>query len=357
MLGNLLYIILAILILSVIVVFHEFGHYIVGRLTGIGVLEFAVGMGPKLFGWTRNGIDYSLRAIPLGGYCKFKGEGEEVDEPDSYSNAPVWKRFLTVVSGPLMNFVLAFLAVFIVLILNGRYDYAPLVGEVIEGMPAAEAGLQAGDMITAINGEELTIDQAGMLRMQEVVNAAQPGDNIEFTVDRDGEIISLIIAPVFSEDQQKVQIGIYFGYLHHSYTAGELLPASVDYIRQITVTMLDSLRQLFFRGQGLDQTMGPVGIISTVGSSVQQGFQQTTQQGFAVIFYMMLIISLNLGIMNLLPIPPLDGGHLVLMLVEMVRRKPNNQTVTAAVQGIGVLLMLALFVTITYQDIMRVIFG
>lgn len=357
MISNILYILLAILILSVIVVFHEFGHYIVGRLTGIGVLEFAVGMGPKLFGWSRNGIDYSLRAIPLGGYCKFKGENEEDDAPDSFSNAPVWKRFLTVLSGPAMNFVLAFLAAIVLLVLNGRYDYAPLVGEVIENTPAYEAGLMADDMITAIDGEELTIDEVGMLRMQEIVNAAEAGQEMVFTVDRSGETLNIAIAPEYSEEMQKVQIGIYFGYMRSSYSAGELIPAAADYIVQITEMMLDSLKNLFFRGEGLDETMGPVGIISTVGSSVQQGFSQTMQQGFAVIFYMLLIISLNLGIMNLLPIPPLDGGHLVLMLVEIVRRKPNNQNVTATVQGIGVLLMLALFVFITYQDIVRAIFG
>lgn len=357
MIGNLLYIILAILILNVIVVCHEFGHYVVGRLTGITVLEFSVGFGPRLLGWTRKGIDYSLRPIPLGGYCKFKGEEEDDDSPDSFSKAPVWKRFLTVLSGPVMNFVLAFFAMIALLALNGWYESVPVVNSVIEGTPAMEAGMQAGDIVTAINGEAISKDAAGMARAQQLINGTESGTDITVTVDRGGEIIEMVIAPVFSEEAQKVQIGVYFGSVNHRYAPAELIPKSIDYLKNMSTMMLDALRNLFFRGQGLGDTMGPVGIITTVGSNVQHSFQQTARQGFAMIFNMLVIISLNLGIMNLLPVPPLDGGHLVLMIVEAVRRKPASEKVRMTVQMAGVLMILSLFVYITWQDIMRVIFG
>ena len=357
MFSSLLYMILAVLILNVIVVFHEFGHYVVGRLTGITVLEFSVGFGPRWLGWTRKGIDYSIRPIPLGGFCKFKGENEEDDSPDSFSNAPVWKRFLTVLSGPLMNFVLAFLAMIALLALNGWYESVPVVGQVIEGTPAAEAGLLAGDIVTAVDGEVLTYDEAGMLKMQQYIAGIEAGDDVAFTIDRSGEILSLSIAPAWNEEVQKAQIGIYFGTEHHRYAPQQLIPVSIEYMGEMSTMMLDALRNLFFRGEGLDETMGPVGIITTVGSSVQQSFQQATTQGFAMIFNMLVIISLNLGIMNLLPVPPLDGGHLVLMAVEAVRGKPASEKIRMTVQMIGVLLLIALFVFVTWQDIVRVIFG
>lgn len=357
MFSSLLYMILALVILNVIVVFHEFGHYVVGRLTGITVLEFSVGFGPKILGWRRNEIDYSLRSIPLGGFCKFKGEEEEDDSPDSFSNAPVWKRFLTVLSGPLMNFVLAFLAMVILLSINGWYESVPVVGEVIADMPAAQADLVSGDIITAINGEALAFDESGMVRMQEIVGGVRAGESIGFTVDRAGEILDLTIAPVFSEEAQKPQIGIYFGTVNHRYAAHELVPESVKYLGEMSTMMLDALRNLFFRGEGLNETMGPVGIITTVGSSVQQSFAQATTQGFAMICNMLVIISLNLGIMNLLPIPPLDGGHLILMIVEIIRRKPAGEKVRMAVQMAGVAMIMLLFVYITWQDIVRLIFG
>lgn len=357
MVSSIFYMILAVLILNVIVVFHEFGHYVVGRLTGITVLEFSVGFGPRLLGFTRKGIDYSLRPIPLGGYCKFKGEDEEDDSPDSFSSAPVWKRFLTVLAGPVMNFVLAFLAMVILLSLNGWYESVPAVGQVIENTPAYQAGLQAGDVITALDGEEIPFTEEGMLRMQQIVGGVTEGDAIALTVDRAGESMEIEIVPQFSKETQKPQIGIYFGTLHHEYAASELVPASVGYLADMSTMMVDSLRNLFFRGEGLEETMGPVGIITTVGSSVQQSFEQTTTQGFVMIFNMLVIISLNLGIMNLLPVPPLDGGHLVLMLVEIVRRKPASEKVRMAVQLAGVAMILLLFVYITWQDIARLIFG
>ena len=357
MFSNILYILLAILILGVIVTFHEFGHYLVGRLTGIGILEFSVGMGPKLFGWRRKGIDYSLRAIPLGGYCKFRGEDEKNDAPDAFNNAAVWKRFLTVLAGPVMNAVLALLAAMVLLAINGRWDYAPVVGKLIEGGPAEEAGLLADDLVVSIDGEALSADQAGMERMQQIIGAAEEGQTLSFAVLRGDETQTVDVVAQYSEEAQKVQIGIYFGYLHHTYGAWELVPASFRYLGQITGMMLDSLRNLVFGGQGLDQTMGPVGIISTVGTSVQQGFQQTARQGFAVIFYMILIISLNLGIMNLLPLPALDGGRLVFLAVEGVRRRPIDPDKEGMVHGIGFLLLLGLIVVITYQDIARMFFG
>ena len=147
MLTNLLYILVAIVILGVIVMMHELGHYLVGRLCGIGVLEFSVGFGPKLFGWTRKGIDYSVRALPLGGFCRFLGEDDKNDAPNAMNNAPVWKRFLTVAAGPAMNFVLAFIAAVAMLCAFYVYDIYPKIDTIAENTPAYESVLQEGDVI------------------------------------------------------------------------------------------------------------------------------------------------------------------------------------------------------------------
>ena len=152
MLTNLLYTLLAIVLLGIIIIIHELGHFIVGRLCGIGVEEFSVGFGPKLFGWTRKGIDYSIRALPLGGFCKFEGEDEDNPSPTAMNSQPVWKRFLTVFAGPAMNFVLAFAAAMAVLMLFGTADLSTVIGEVVADAPAAEAGLLAGDRIVSANG-------------------------------------------------------------------------------------------------------------------------------------------------------------------------------------------------------------
>ena len=156
MIVNLLYILLAIVILGVLVMVHEFGHYIVGRLTGMTVLEFSIGFGPKLLGWRRKGIDYSLRLIPLGGYCSFLGEDENNDDPRAMNNQPVWRRFLTVLAGPLMNFVFAFLICVVSMMLYEGVRSLPQIQEVAAGSPAAEAGIAPGDTIVAVNGREIT---------------------------------------------------------------------------------------------------------------------------------------------------------------------------------------------------------
>ena len=153
MIVDILYILLAIALLGVLVMVHEFGHYIVGRLTGMTVLEFSIGFGPKLLGWKRKGIDYSLRAVPLGGYCSFLGEDENNSDPRAMNNQPVWRRFLTVLAGPMMNFIFAFIVC--VVMLMGYFTagvVSPTVESVYADYPAAQAGMQAGDVIVEADG-------------------------------------------------------------------------------------------------------------------------------------------------------------------------------------------------------------
>ena len=351
MLSNILYVLLAIAMLGVIVTVHEFGHYCVGRLCGIGIVEFSVGFGPKLLGWKRKGIQYSLRAIPLGGYCAFVGEDERNDDPRAMNNQPVWKRFLTVLAGPFMNFVLAFVACAIMLNAYFIAETYPIVNEVMPGQPAAEAGLMPGDRILEVNGEALTNDTAGVSRMINVIQSGDLSKPIDLVVERNGERLSysMTAAPVTDESGQvtRYQIGIVFS--SRTYNFFESIREAGGYMVETTGMMLESLKNLIFKGEGLEDTAGTVGIIAVVA--------QQAREGAYMVLWLIFIISLNLGIMNLLPIPALDGGRLLFLIVEAIRRKPIPPEKEGAVHAVGMVLLLGLFVVLTYHDIVKLVTG
>ena len=347
------YILIAIIILSFIVVIHELGHFIVGRLCGIGVVEFSVGFGPKLFGFRRKETDYSLRAIPLGGYCRFVGDDEEEQSrPDAMNNASVWKRMLTVLAGPAMNFILAF--VFCVILLAGFYvaEYLPVVSQIEPNLPAASCGLETGDIITAINGVEIAYSQEGILTLQETLRASDLTAPIVMTIDRNGETknLSARLQEIVDEEAGTVSyvLGVSFG--ARGFTIGEALANAFDYTIDAIETLVDGIKNLIFKGEGADEVMGTVGIISFMSDLVYD------ERLYAVV-NLIFIISLNLGIMNLLPLPALDGGRLIFLIIEAIRRKPLPPEKEGLVHGIGMLLLLAVFVLITYQDIVRLIAG
>ena len=354
MIGNILYVLLAIVILGIIVTVHEFGHYVVGRLCGIGIVEFSVGFGPRLFGWERKGIKYSLRCIPLGGFCAFVGEDERNDDPRAMSNQPVWKRFLTVLAGPFMNFALAF--VICVGMLAGYYqttdEVLPVVGELFEGMPAQQAGLLPGDRILAVNGVDIPYGTQGVETSSALIRGGEADEPVSLRVQRGEETLDFQITPQLVDDGsggRVRQIGIYYSYNQRRLTFGEALREAPGYTAEVMGMMLDSLRRLIFKGEGLEDTAGTVGIIAVVSQQARQGFQN--------VLWLVYIITLNLGIMNLLPLPALDGGRLVFLIVEAIRRKPIPPEKEGIVHGIGMVLILGLFVLLTYHDIVKLISG
>jgi len=349
---QILYILLAILMLGFIVTAHEFGHYIVGRLCGIGIVEFSVGFGPKIFGFKRKGIQYSLRAIPLGGFCSFVGEDENNSAPNAMNNQPVWKRFLTVAAGPAMNFVLAFLFCAILLSNFILAEYLPRIDYIYENTPAAECGLELGDVIVDINGHEISFDGEGMEQARSVILSADPSQPIELTIERDGALSVIPVQPAAIVDEATgetaYQIGIAFG--GRTYRLGEALARSCGYMVEFTREMLVSLKDLVFHGTGVEEMMGPVGIISFVSD-------QVASDALYAVVNLIFVLSLNVGIMNLLPLPGLDGGRLIFLIIEAIRRKPLPPEKEGMVHGAGLLLLLALIVFITYQDIARLITG
>lgn len=351
MIANILYVLLAIFMLGLIVTAHEFGHYIAGRLSGIGIIEFAVGFGPKLFGWERKGIKYSLRAIPLGGFCSFVGEDEQSDNPRAMNNQSVWKRILTVFAGPAMNFVLAFVVCAIMLNCFFLAETYPILDQVMVGSPAETAGLLPGDKITAINGISLTENTAGVNLLLSTMQESDLTKPVSLSIQRDG---STTIYPIQAQQvtdeatgETSWQIGIVFK--SRTFNFIESIREAGSYMMETTSLMLDSIKNLIFKGEGLQETAGAVGIIALVS--------QRARDGMYMVLWLMFIISLNLGIMNLLPLPALDGGRLIFLFAEAIRGKPVPPDKEGMVHGIGLILLFGLMILLIFKDVFQLFNG
>ena len=348
---KILYILIAILMLGVIVTIHEFGHYLAGRLCGIGILAFSIGFGPKLVQFKRKGILYSLRAIPLGGYCSFVGEDENDDAPNAMNKQPVWKRFITVLSGPLMNFVLAFVACTLLLCNFYVAEYLPRISFIAEDMPATECGLEVGDVLLTVNGTPISFDQAGVNAVASTIQASDLSEPIALTILRDGSQFDLSVLPQAvsnADGSTSYQIGIGFG--ARTFRPGEALGRSCGYMVDFTKAMLQGLKDMIFGKVQNGSVMGPVGIISYVSDIVY------SEKLYGVVYYL-FVLSLNVGIMNLLPLPALDGGRLIFLLIEAIRGKPIPPEKEGMVHAAGFMLLLLVIVFVTYKDIVRLITG
>lgn len=347
-----LYVLLALLLLGVLITAHEFGHFASARLCGIPVKEFSIGFGPKLVQWRskKHETVFSLRPIPLGGYCMFYGDTDDdpaskkKDDPRNYNNAPVWKRMISVFSGPLMNFVLAFVVAVVLMAAYGVVLSTPVVADVTPGMPAEQAGLMAGDTFVTVNGEAMEGKSA-----QDVSNAIGSqgqGQAVQLTVSREDGLHDLTIHPYYDREQGRYMVGITIQTGYAPMPGGSVIPAAWDTCKSASTAILEALGKLLTTGEGIEQTSGPVGVIQLVA-------EQTRQGGLEIFLYLMVIISINLGLMNLLPIPGLDGSRLVFMVIEAIRRKPVNQRIESVVHLCGYALLLGLMLFCTYKDILR----
>ena len=344
-----MYVLIGILLLGILVAVHEFGHFMAARLTGIEVMEFAIGMGPKIIGWTgRKGTKFSLRCIPFGGFCAFYGEddveGKSKDDPRAYSKQAVWKRMITVAMGPVMNFVLAFVVLTGYLWAIGDVQVEPYMADVELNGPAYVAGIRAEDVITMVNGVDVLDGTTSTLI------AAIDGDQpLTLTVRRGEETFETTATPFWDEAMSKYRIGIT--------VAGRRLPGlpiSLGTAMQrgwsdcvsYSTAILDALRGLVTRGEGIEDTGGPVAVISMVSQSV-------ADYGLDAFMTLLAFISVNLGIMNLLPFPGLDGSRLVFHAIEAIRRKPVKQEIEATIHLIGMFILLALMAVLTFRDVWR----
>lgn len=354
-------IILFIIIFGLVVISHELGHFLIGRKNGIRVVEFAVGMGPTLFSFMAGGTKCSLKLLPFGGACMFEGEdgmereesGEKVREETgdgvAFTEAGVWARIATVFAGPFFNFILAFIIAVILCVFTGAD--LPVVGTVMENSAASEAGLRQGDVITKIGHEPIHF-----YREVSMISSLNHGETMEITYERDGEKSVTVLTPQYSEEDGRYYMGITNGGAYLECNPLQVFQYGFYEVEYWVKLTYKSLAMLLKGQMTKDDVAGPVGIAQVVGESYDQA-EKSYGTSYAILMMLQIVVllSVNLGIMNLLPLPALDGGRLVFMLVEVVRGKPVPPEKEGMVHFAGLVVLMVLMVFIMYNDIMRLV--
>ena len=343
-----LQIILAILAFGMLVIVHEFGHFITAKRGGVQVNEFWIGMGPTLLKKEHNGTLYCLKLLPFGGACVMEGEDEDSESEHAFGKASLPRRMLIVAAGALMNFLVGFLIVLAVIQPNGPnggYIVSTIDSVNPVSTAAAAGGLQAGDEILEVDGYNI------LMRSDFEIALARGADTTyEVVVRRDGEKITLpavvLEATIEGEDGRKM-IGLTFAEQPDSIGMhiNMAVRTSVNYARMVWA----SLGMLVTGQVGVDQLSGPVGVAEVMAT--------TASYSIAAFLQLVAFISINLGVMNLLPLPALDGGRLVFLIIEGIRRKPVPAKYEGYIHAAGLMLLLALMVYVTGQDILRIVSG
>ena len=350
--STLVTILIALVLFGVLILVHELGHFFAGRMVGIQPKEFSIGMGPVLLSKERKGIKYNLKALPIGGSCLFLGEDEENKASGAFNSAPVWRRVVTIVAGPFMNFLLGVVLIMVLYMGLGIMQIQPVVDQFNDsdvfaaGNPAEEAGMLPGDRIVGVNGEYWgDLDDQTIIQNVHTALSQREGAPVQFIIERDGEQLTKTVTPIYNAQDNAYQIGIFFR--NEIVKVGffkSLAYGFKDAVGAI-VTMVSFLGQLIFRGQGAGDVLGPVGIVNEIGNAVQMGW------GYVI--NLAINISLNLGLINLLPFPALDGGRIALLAVEGIRRKPFDREKEGIFHLIGFAVLMLLMVLITYRDIAK----
>lgn len=327
-----MYVVIGILIFLFLITVHEFGHFIVAKATGIKVNEFSIGMGPAL--WKKQGEEtlYSLRALPLGGYCAMEGEDESSSDPRSFDEAKPWQRFLTILAGPLMNFVAAIVILFFVGLFAGVP--APVIGQFSEHSALEAGGAQIGDRIVQIDDQKIN----EFTEITDYLDASN-GKEMDVTLLRDGKEIVLHLTPTY--EGGRYLLGFLPG-SEHSFVKS--MGYGFTKTWELTGLIVMSLGMLFTGQVGINDLSGPVGIVSSM--SMLAGY------GMAAFFTFAAFLSVNLGFFNLLPIPALDGSKLLFIIIEKIRGKKMNKEIEAKITMIGFVLLMGLILVVTAKDIM-----
>lgn len=351
----------AVVLLGILIFVHELGHFIFAKSLGIKVLKFSLGFGPKLIGKKYGETEYLLSAFPLGGYVKMLGQSDTPEEEEviseeekhrAYNFQPIWKRFCVVFSGPFFNLCFAVLIFFLVF-LNGVPYMLAEVGAITPDSPAAKQGIMQGDRVIEVDGKRIVRWD----EMTEIIHS-QPGKEMTVTIDRGGSVLALTMKPekkvvknLFGEDKEVGLIGIAPSGKTAIRNEGIAGAAELAFTRtwDISVLTLVSMVKLIQQIIPADTIGGPIMIFQMAG--------QQASQGAMSFFTFMAVISINLGVLNLLPIPVLDGGHILFMGIEAIRRKPLSDKVIIISQKVGLVLLLGLMAFAFYNDIVRIITG
>ncbi len=340
---------LFILILGFIVLVHEFGHFIFAKMNGVYVYEFAIGMGPKLFGKKGKETEYTIRAIPIGGFCQLAGEDVGVDDSEKVPKKRrlqakrAWQRFLIMFFGAGNNFISAILIIFIIGLCWGSTSMRPIITTSEVGYPAYEAGISSGDLVKEINGHKVsTVDDISLY-----LAVSDPKKDTSIKVEKkDGSVETYKFRPkkVKEDGQETYRYGIgmkqekLHGFVNALKYTGK---KTCSIFKQMVVTV----GYLFTGRIKLNQLSGPVGIYSVVG--------EQSKAGVASILYLIAFLSINVGFINLLPLPAFDGGHILFIIIEKIKGSPVDPELEGKIHTVGLILLMLLMVVVTINDIIR----
>lgn len=400
-------IIIAIVIFSAIILFHELGHFLFAKLNKIVVTEFSLGMGPRLFSFEKGDTRYSLKLLPIGGSCAMLGEDTDIEnEPGTFNSASVWGRISVVAAGPVFNFIMAFvLSVIIVGAVgyepsrvlsvkegsaaeaaglkegdtinltvkrdgkkmdisyksdtnvryllgcnfNGDDTSAMTVESVMDGMPLQEAGIQQGDVITSINGVKITNAADYQKYIQENPLTEK---SVKLTYSRDGQEYDITVTP---KEYRTAESGFTYNMYSEKAKGLNVVKYGAVEVKYMVRTTILSLKELVSGKLGMKDLSGPVGVVDAIGTTYEESKSEGTMILWMNMLNMAVLLSANLGVMNLLPFPALDGGRLVFLVIEAIRRKPINRQVEGGIHFAGLMLLMALMVFVMYNDIVKLI--
>ena len=345
-------IILALLIFSLIVVFHELGHFLLAKKNGITVTEFSLGMGPRLLSHVWGETRYSIKLLPFGGSCLMVGEDEDSDDVNAFNNKPVGARIAVVAAGPVFNFILAFVLALILLGMAG-YDKAE-ISNLEAGMPMAEAGFQDGDVIKEFDGKHIVVNRELSYYLMFHPLSDAP---VTITMDRNGQEITQTVTPkLVKDDKGNESYRMGFAYGTRERIGGlNLIKYSAYEVKFWICTTVESLGQMIKGRVSAKDVSGPVGIVQAVGNVVQESKADGIKYVILNILSFGIMLTANLGVMNLLPIPALDGGRLLFLIIEGIRRKPLPEKFENYVNVGGFMLLMGLMVVILANDILKII--
>ena len=330
-------IIYAILIFCLLIFVHELGHFIVAKLSGVRVNEFAIGMGPAIFKKQKGETLYAVRVFPIGGYCAMEGEDEDSDDPAAFNNKPAWKRACVLAAGSFMNLVTCVVLLIIIAFAIGQATTT--ISEVSPGSPAEKAGVMAGDTVVAVDGTAIN-------EWDDLIQAIgySKEDTAQVEVLRDGEDITLTTELEYDKEAGRNLIGISPVMKRNP---GKAVVAGVKNTGKMTVMMYDVLRQLFVGKVSVSELSGPVGIVYATN--------EAAKSGIIYVIYLAALLSLNLAIINMLPFPAVDGGRLLFLVIRLFTGKRVSDETEGKIHFIGICLLFALMIYVTFNDVIKFI--